>query len=251
MNFKKTFKKIFATILIFTMIFGIMNISGNNTTAKASSNPVKMYYKDHYSVKYGYLQYSVYIQIDANSAANKEVYVHHSLRKGFDDIWVDTEAKFLTKLDSNTEIWVADIAGYETGDFVIKYIGDGVTYWDNNNGNNYTKSDIVGSACVKAFRRDTNHTCTIKAVVKNLAYEKHVKVRYTLDNWNTYQDVPMSYVNSDYGVNGELWSVGLNLSLEQINSDGFHFCICYEVNGQTYWDNNFGQNYDMNYYGLF
>lgn len=245
MKLNKTFKKIFAAIMMVTMLCGGMNIFNNQTTAKASTNPVQMYCTDHYFYKYSFYSYTVYIQVDANSASNKAVSVHHSSQDG----WTDTEATFFTKLDDNTEIWKADISGIATSEFTIKYVGDGITYWDNNNGQNYNSSDIIGAANVKALRRTSYYSDSIRAVVKNLGYEKHVKVRYTLDNWQTYQDADMSYVDSNYGVNGELWSVNLNLDLD--NLDGFQFCICYEVDGQTYWDNNFGANYDKNYYRLY
>lgn len=242
MKFNKTFKKIFAAIMMVTMLCCGMNIFNNQINVNADTNPVQMYCTDHYFSKYGILQYTVYIQVDAGSAGNKAVYVHHNSQNG----WVDTAATFFTKLDSNTEIWKASISGVMTDDFVIKYVGDGNTYWDNNNGQNYNSSDIIGAANVKALRRRSGYSNQIRAVVKNLAYEKIVKVRYTLDNWNTYQDANMSYVNSNYGVNGELWAV--DLDLDQNNLDGFQFCICYEVNGQTYWDNNFGANYNKDYY---
>ena len=243
MRLNKTFKKIFAAIMVVAMICSVMNICSNKITANASTNPVQMYCTDHYFSRQGTFQYTVYIQVDANSASNKAVYVHHS---SYYDGWIDTEATFFKKLDNNTEIWKADISGVTTNEFVVKYVGDGITYWDNNNGQNYNLNDIIGSANVKALRPNYYYRNTIRAVVKNLAYEKHVKVRYTLDNWQTYQDADMSYVDSNYGVNGELWSV--DLDLDQDNLDGFQFCICYEVNGQTYWDNNFGANYDKNYY---
>lgn len=243
MKFKRTMKKIFAAIIAAVILCGGINVFGGNTTVKASENPVQMYSMDHYFSKYGIYQYTVYIQIDANSANNKNVYVHHSTPDG----WVDTSAAFLTKLDSNTEIWKADISGVQTDKYVIKYVGDGTTYWDNNNGKNYNLYDVAGSANVKAIRRNpyVSSTC-VMAVVKNLAYDKIVRVRYTQDNWLTYQDVNLSYVSSTSGTNEELWSVDLDLDRDKL--DSFHYSICYEVNGQTYWDNNFGSNYDYNYY---
>jgi len=46
--------------------------------------------------------------------------------------------------------------------------------------------------------------------------------------------------------NIELWEVTLNLDKNKM--DSFQFCVSYEVNGNTYWDNNFGANYNKNYY---
>lgn len=246
MKFKETMKKMLAAIMATVILCGGINVFGGNTTAKASENPVQMYSMDHYFSKYGIYQYTVYIQIDANSANNKAVYVHHSTSDG----WVDTEATFLIKLDDNTEIWKADISGVETDKYVIKYVGDGTTYWDNNNGNNYNLNNVAGSANVKAIRRNpyVSSTC-IRAVVKNLAYNKIVKVRYTRDNWLTYNDVDLLYVSSISETNEELWSV--DIGLDTNNSGPLQYCIYYEVNGQTYWDNNFGSNYDSTYTRLY
>lgn len=242
MKFKTTLKKFFSVIMVCTMILGLMNVLSIKTTIKASENPVKMYCMDYQAQRYGIFQYNVYIQVNTNSAKNKEVYVHHKSSNG----WVDTKASYLTRLDDNTEIWQAHICDVCTDEYVIKYIGDGVTYWDNNNGKNYGMSDISGSSNVKAMRYFSYQPYSyIKVSVQNLGYDKTVKVRYTLDNWNTYQDADLSYISSTSGTNEEIWFV--DLGLDSNDSDSFHYCIYYEVNGQTYWDNNFGENYDSSY----
>ena len=82
--------------------------------------------------------------------------------------------------------------------------------------------------------------------MKNPDYNKIVKVRYTQDNWATYKDIDLSYLSSISGTDSERWDITLNLDENKIND--FHYCIYYQVNGQTYWDNNFGENYDKNYY---
>lgn len=243
MKLSKTLKKFSAILMVFAMVFGVMGAFGGNITAKASSNPVQMYSMDHYFSKYGISQYNVYIQVDASSAANKAVYVHHTS----DSDWVDTAATYFTSLDSNTEIWKANISGTNTGEYAIKYVGDGVTYWDNNDGNNYTLNNVLGTANVKAIRRmySLSGYC-IRAVVKNLSPTKTVTVRYTEDNWATYKDANLSYVSSTTGTNDELWTV--TLDIDEDNSSSVQYCIRYDVNGQTYWDNNFGANYDSNFY---
>ena len=123
-------------------------------------------------------------------------------------------------------------------------------YWDNNNGNNYHSEDI-GSAPITVRRIYTSSTglgseYTVNVVLKNYSYEKDVKVRYTEDNWATQHDVAMHYVSTnDDGT--EVWATTLNLS----NTSGriFEYCAYYynKSNNQTYWANNFGQNYDSSY----
>lgn len=76
--------------------------------------------------------------------------------------------------------------------------------------------------------------------VRNLGYQKNVTVHYT-DNGSTQHDVSTQYLkndpeNSDYDV----WQFDL---FEP--SSSLTFAIKYEVNGETYWDNNGGKNYTV------
>lgn len=246
MRLHNTIKKISAIIMVFAMIFSVFTISGSKVTVKASSNPVKMYCCDLQGYYKYTSQYTVYIQIDAGSAGSKQVYVHHSVYIGD---WEDTPATYVKKLDDNTELWKATVYGENTSRFAIKYVGDGITYWDNNNGNNYSTSDSLGQVNVKAIRSYPQNPSNyyIRADIRNLAYDKVVKVRYTQDNWATYQDVDLNYQSTlTYtSVDTERWGVALNLDADKM--DSFHYCIYYQVNGQTYWDNNFGENYDKDF----
>ena len=246
MKIRKILKKLSAFMLITTMLSGIFGISDNGITANASDNPVQMYFCDHQLAYHGAVQFSVYVQVDANSATNKAVSIHHKLDSS--GVWSDTDATYVTRLDANTEIWKADIASYDevSVEYAIKYIGDGNTYWDNNGGNNYKFKNILGTANVKAGRyRTTSSGIYMNANVKNLAPTKKVIIRYTLDNWNTYHDAELEYVAATPGTNSETWSI--DLEIDGFNSNSFQYCVKYEVNGQTYWDNNFGANYDSSY----
>lgn len=244
MRLGKRMKKLSAVVMAFAMIFGLAGFGANGgITAKAAGNPVKMYSSEITFSKYGSTSYNVYIQVEAGSASSKQVYVHHST---YDQGWVDTEAAFCGKTDSNTEIWKASVSGIQSEEYAIKYVGDGVTYWDNNNGNNYEAGNVVGTAAVKALplRSGAGSTYTVQASVKNLAYNKVVKVRYTEDNWATYKEANLSYSYSDSDTNSEVWQTGISVA----NSSDFEYCISYTVNGTTYWDNNFGTNYDSSFY---
>jgi hypothetical protein len=240
MRLGKTMKKLSALIMALAMIFSVMGFGGSDITVKAASNPVKLYSTELTFCKYGMTNYNVYVQVDANSASNKKVYVHHST---YNQGWIDTAATYVGKLDSNTEIWKASVSVMGTADYVIKYVGDGVTYWDNNNGQNYEASNTLGTAVVKALPR--REQGVIQALVKNLGYNKTVKVRYTNDNWATYKEANLSYYyTSDTSANTECWATTINVS----NPEEFQYCISYTVNGKTYWDNNFGSNYDNLFY---
>lgn len=243
----KILKKISAIVLTFALLLGTFCILEHKVNAYASESPVKMYFCDHRYSYHGYVAFTVYIQVDAQSAANRAVYVHHTVDNS--DEWADTEATFFTKLDDNTEIWKADITScYEhLVEYAIKYVVNDQTYWDNNNGNNYKYNNILGTANVKAGHLFNNYSNNfyLCVTVKNLAYDKSVKIRYTLDNWATYQEEDLHYLSEKSGTDSETWTI--DLKLDTSNLDSFQFCISYEVNGQTYWDNNFGSNYDINY----
>ena len=244
MKIRRNIRKLSAVIMTFAMLLGILPMLGCGITAKADYNPVKMYSVDTTFSRVGITTSNIYIQVDAGSAANKAVYVHYELYN--QEEWEDAQASFVTKLDDNTEIWMATVSGVVTRQFAIKYVGDGKVYWDNNNGNDYSFDDVLGTAIVSAQRlRSGLNGYALRVAVKNLAYNKVVRVRYTLDNWKTYNDVDLTYETAISGTNNEYWSTTLNVPMF---TDDFEFCVYYQVNGQTYWDNNFGSNYDSNYY---
>ncbi|MDE6314733.1 MAG: CBM21 domain-containing protein [Lachnospiraceae bacterium] len=241
----RIFKKLSSVIMVFALLFGLLTVSSNTITAKAADSPVKMYSCDGETIYHAINTYTVYIQIEASSAGNKAVAIHY---RTYENKWCDENATFFTKLNSETEIWKAEVTGPQLTEYAIKYVGDGVTYWDNNNGNNYQFSQPLGVANILALRYcyKTAENYKIYAAVKNLAYSKVVKVRYTEDNWATYQDVALQYDYSLATNNTEIWTTTLKLDPNKI--DQFHYCLSYEVNGQTYWDNNFGANYGYYYY---
>ncbi|KAM4677267.1 protein phosphatase 1 regulatory subunit 3C-like [Discoglossus pictus] len=77
--------------------------------------------------------------------------------------------------------------------------------------------------------------------VRNVGYQKRVTLRVTYDAWQTYNDLPCSYMR-DLHCGGETDSFFFRLPLPM----GTHFaafCICFWCEGQEYWDNNNGQNY--------
>ncbi|KAM4636388.1 protein phosphatase 1 regulatory subunit 3C-like [Discoglossus pictus] len=80
--------------------------------------------------------------------------------------------------------------------------------------------------------------------VKNLSYEKVVKVRMTFDTWKTFTDVNCIYMNNLYGGNeSDTFSFVLDVPPNIPKHERMEFCVSYETNGQVFWDNNEGQNY--------
>ncbi|XP_010875554.1 protein phosphatase 1 regulatory subunit 3B isoform X2 [Esox lucius] len=80
--------------------------------------------------------------------------------------------------------------------------------------------------------------------VKNLSFKKSVKVRVTFDSWKSYTDWDCQYVKDTYtGSDRDTFSFEFSLPAELRPHKHVEFAICYEVNGQTHWDSNQGQNY--------
>lgn len=211
------------------------------TTASAATGTVKMYSTETYFCKYGITGTYVYVQTKDN-AANQQVTVHYNYLKGQE--WRDSDAEYFTTLSDGSKLWKAYITSYNT-EYAIKYVADGVTTWDNNNGKNY-KSEALGTAPITVNRSGLIYlpNQTIYATLQNYAYHKDVKVRYTVDNWASYKDIPMHYVSTNE--NGtENWTA--NIQENTFDTTGFAYCVSYTVNGTTFWANNFNQNYNALY----
>lgn len=78
--------------------------------------------------------------------------------------------------------------------------------------------------------------------VKNMALEKKVKVRCSYDCWNSYTDIPGTYVSSCAYSNMDTFTFEFTTApcITQME-----FALQYLVNGQEFWDNNDGQNYKL------
>ena len=89
-------------------------------------------------------------------------------------------------------------------------------------------------------------------IVRNLAFNKLVVARFTLDYWKTTSEVVAEYNNSvrqkqiEDGCDRFTFSIKLEDQANLENKTMF-FCIRYNVNGQEYWDNNNSINYQVDF----
>ncbi|KAM4525120.1 protein phosphatase 1 regulatory subunit 3C-B-like [Odontesthes bonariensis] len=82
--------------------------------------------------------------------------------------------------------------------------------------------------------------------VRNICFEKAVSVRITFDSWSSFQDVPCRYLNNVYGCpDTDTFSFSLSLLEDPDFSGRVEFCIRYQTRDQIFWDNNFGNNYQL------
>jgi len=105
--------------------------------------------------------------------------------------------------------------------------------------------------------------------VKNLAYHKSVVIRYTLDNWNTSKEAPAVYTSavtngtafySDVGLDLFTFTIDMTSQFNAFNHSLvphfadhpiiMSFAIRYEVNNNTYWDNNNTNNFQLEFVQL-
>ncbi|NLP27558.1 MAG: hypothetical protein GX370_02065, partial [Clostridia bacterium] len=180
--------------------------------------------------------------------------------------WKDVKATYLGKKDDTYGLWYFIIDGGEDPlnhynkigkdfKFAVKYTkASGEVYWDNNGGNDYCitggywgnySRNILGTSNVtlsNAYLIKGRDSLSGQIVVKDLAYEKDIKVRYSYDNWTTFKETSAKYNFTER--NGvEIWSFEDNIPSD---AEQVKFAISYTVNGKTYWDNNFNENYTMN-----
>ncbi len=231
-------KKLISVIAVLSIL--VCTISAFGISANAANDKVKLYATDVYFARYGIRGTNIYVQTKANPY-QQQVTIHYNPLNG--EEWKDVNASYYKTLDDGSRIWKAYITSYNT-EFAIKYVADGKTYWDNNNGKNY-KDEALGAAAIKAARTISyGNTYNISATLKNLAYNKDVKVRYTENNWKSYKDANLSYTSTNKD-GTEVWDA--QLTVNGSNLKNFEYCLSYTANGKTYWDNNFGENYDYTY----
>ena len=110
--------------------------------------------------------------------------------------------------------------------------------------------NIIGDKAIKLYSINKNGTeYKITALLKDFAYEKDVKIKYTFDGWNTYKEEGMYYCSSGYDTEQlnedrlQVWDK--YLSIEDNEKKNFEFVLYYGVNCYDYWDNNDEKNYKI------
>lgn len=237
-------KKMLAFVMALVLIASLFVIA----PVSAVTQQVSLIYAKPYAVGTS-VGAEGYVEVE-DIGTNKAVTIRYSA-DGTN--WKETEAAYFKDTHGNYEAWsfktdsfYVGMRGNATIQFAIKYEVDGVTYWDNNNGANYKvkagyqvthQFDFGNGGIAYWYQSQMYEGVIVHTQLKNLAYDKDVRVRYTTDNWETYQEAQGYYVSSFADSTTELWEIYVP-TLEP-----FEYAISYTVNGTTYWDNNFGENY--------
>lgn len=81
--------------------------------------------------------------------------------------------------------------------------------------------------------------------VANLAYEKHVKVRFSWDSWHTQQEIDGEFhSNCTKDIDKFVFEIPIPKEYT-VKNFKVEFAVSYTVLGDTYWDNNNGFNYHV------
>lgn len=88
--------------------------------------------------------------------------------------------------------------------------------------------------------------------VANLAFQKFVACRFTLDYWKTTSEVTAEYVgeirDNAMAHSQDRFNFTIKLSdLANLEAKTLYFCLRYTVNGQEHWDNNNGMNFQVDF----
>lgn len=88
--------------------------------------------------------------------------------------------------------------------------------------------------------------------IANLAFQKSVVCRFTLDYWKTTSEVVAEYSHEIRPKDSPLGHDRFNFSIKladtaNLESKTLFFCIRYNVNGLEYWDNNGSSNFQVDF----
>jgi len=188
-----------------------------------------------------------------NIAYAKEVWIWYNTGVGG---WKTAKATYDAQLGNNKETWDFSVSlGFISPanvQLAIQYKVNGIAYWDNNSNQNYTLGTPAAFNVLKTVNVFPTNTVFAmfdklhgEVVVKNIAFQKQVKVVYTLDNWATTNEKLLTFKAVD-GSLAETWEFTTDIPL--FFSDALptiEYALSYTVAGVTYWDNNHGRNYKV------
>lgn len=101
------------------------------------------------------------------------------------------------------------------------------------------RNNVCLERCVLGDRAVTG---TVK--VKNVTFEKSVRLRVTFDTWKSFRDVDCTHTETIYpSCASDTFSFEMSVPDELQPHHCVEFAVCYRVDGSEYWDNNNGDNY--------
>ncbi|KAL0984144.1 hypothetical protein UPYG_G00137660 [Umbra pygmaea] len=90
------------------------------------------------------------------------------------------------------------------------------------------------------------HALSGTVKVRNISFEKSVFIRFTFDSWKTHSDVACTYLNNVYGCSDtDTFAFTVDMPSSVPSHERVEFCIYYNAQNMTYWDNNDDKNYKL------
>ena len=195
-----------------------------------------------------------------NLAFQKQVSIHHATYNGG---WIDIPLTFQQSIENGEEIWAGEVepdTGIYSDEFVVKYVVNGETYWDNNSGSNYSMLVNMGAFLApevevsldQYYTRFSGGSFNINVDARrNYGTAGSVEVVYTTDGWLTTQTAALSYqryfrvgyahyIQSPNQFDIDKWETTVRVDQEVSTIE---YAVVYRVGDQEYWDNNYGNNY--------
>lgn len=88
--------------------------------------------------------------------------------------------------------------------------------------------------------------------VANISFHKSVVCRFTLDDWKTTSEVAAEYTQAilpkDTAAGHDRFTFSIQLAdTANLECKTLYFCVRYSVEGQEYWDNNNGLNFQVDF----
>jgi len=199
--------------------------------------------------------YSIKGEVEVeNLDYNKTVEIVYNAGQG----WETVAASFKSDAGNGKERWsFSKSLGYISNpevQFAVKYSVNGQEYWDNNNGEDYTitsDTSIYEDKEVKlakawfggglgCYGMCSDFSADIR--IKNIAFDKDVKLVYSL-NGRDWKELSATYRQSLEG-GYEIWRAYISYAGTR-DTNRIQFALSYTVNSVTYWDNNFGNDYQI------
>ncbi|CAO3573217.1 unnamed protein product [Mortierella alpina] len=108
------------------------------------------------------------------------------------------------------------------------------------------ESDTVPLRVECAVLSDDQSLLCGKVLVKNLAFHKHVAVRYTADFWQTFSETTAEFSESIPGTALDRFTFKVPLDMERAAIEKtVCMAVKYQVVGREFWDSNNGMNYQV------
>lgn len=211
---------------------------------KSSHSPINLIYARSPEYSANSIYYVEGYALIKNINFNKSIVVHYTYDNKY---WHNSHAKILTITNDNHEIWyfkTPNTTTYNSCSFALFYSDDTNEYWDNNQNINYTlkwysPTKILNNCIIildKAIKNPTKFYGNI--LIKHPTYHKQVKVRYSFDNFETFQEINAAH-STQLENHLENWIFSVPISF----SSNIKFIVYCIIDGITYYDNNFEKNY--------